>query len=185
MTYTVFLLVIPVSALASSVFVVANAQTVGEEAGFRTFTASYGGQSFDVKATIPFNGTIDNISVYPEYGTIYITLTMSSVGQQNGIADMKIILPRSLIDSKTNNTDSKYRILVDDEPTSYQETRTTASERELTFSVSPDSSDIEIFGKQIVPEFPAGIVAALAMCVAIVVIAAMGRNYTNNVHGTR
>jgi len=171
------------SMLGSSAFLV-NAQTGGEEAGFKTFTTSYGGQSFAIRAAIPFNGTIDNISVYPEYGTIYISLTIGSGVQQNGSADMKIILPRSLIDSKTNGTDSKYRVLVDDEPTSYQETRTTESERELTFSVSPDLYAIEIFGKQIVPEFPAGIVAALAMCVAIVVIASMGRIHTN-VNGAR
>lgn len=164
-------------AIALLVFPVANAQTPNVD--FKTYKASYGGQGFDVKASIPNNGTIDNIEVYPEYGSIYITLTMSSAGQQSGAADMKIILPRGLIDSKENGTDSKYVVVVDSNVTSYKETRTTSSERELSFSVPVDASDIEIFGKQVVPEFPPAVIAAIAMSVVIVVIITGGRFLTN------
>src|SRR5438105_3864967 len=80
-------------AMALIVFPAANAQT-SDGIEFKTYKASYGGQSFDVKASIPNNGTIDNIEVYPEYGSIYITLTMVSAGQQNKLGEMKIILPR-------------------------------------------------------------------------------------------
>ncbi|OLC80629.1 MAG: hypothetical protein AUJ08_08405 [Thaumarchaeota archaeon 13_1_40CM_3_50_5] len=164
--------------IVSLVFPIAIAQTEGGGANLKTFKASYRGQSFDVKAVIPNNGTIDVIEVYPEYGSIYITLTMGSGGQQD--AYMKIILPRNLIDSKANGTDSRYVVVVDSKPTTYEETRTTSSDRELTFSIPTDASDIEIFGRQVVPEFPGAVVAAIAMSVVIVVTVAMGRIRTNN-----
>ena len=165
--------------VVSLVFPIAIAQNEGGGADLKTFKASYRGQSFDVKAAIPNNGTIDNIEVYPEYGSIYITLTMGSDGQQ-GDAVMKIILPRNLIDSKENGTDSKYVVVIDSKPTTYEETRTTSSERELTFSIPTDASDIEIFGRQVVPEFPGAVVAAIAMSVVIVAAVAMGRIRTND-----
>ena len=76
------LLIILGTLIVSLVFPIAIAQTEGGGANLKTFKASYRGQSFDVKAVIPNNGTIDVIEVYPEYGSIYITLTMGSGGQQ-------------------------------------------------------------------------------------------------------
>ena len=174
------LLIILGTLIVSLVFPIAIAQTEGGGANLKTFKASYRGQSFDVKAVIPNNGTIDVIEVYPEYGSIYITLTMGSGGQQGEDTDMKIILPRNLIDSKENGTDSKYVVVIDSKPTTYEETRTTSSERELTFSIPTDASDIEIFGRQVVPEFPGAVVAAIAMSVVIVAAVAMGRIRTND-----
>ena len=177
-TRVALVLIILGTLVVSLVFPIAIAQTEGGGANLKTFKASYRGQSFDVKAVIPNNGTIDNIEVYPEYGSIYITLTMGSGEQQD--AHMKIILPRNLIDSKANGTDSRYVVVVDSKPTTYEETRTTSSDRELTFSIPTDASDIEIFGRQVVPEFPGAVVAAIAMSVVIVVTVAMGRIRTNN-----
>ncbi len=177
-TRVALVLIILGTLIVSLVFPIAIAQTEGGGANLKTFKASYRGQSFDVKAVIPNNGTIDVIEVYPEYGSIYITLTMGSGGQQD--AYMKIILPRNLIDSKANGTDSRYVVVVDSKPTTYEETRTTSSDRELTFSIPTDASDIEIFGRQVVPEFPGAVVAAIAMSVVIVVTVAMGRIRTNN-----
>ena len=85
-----------------------------------------------------------------------------------------------LIDSKENGTDSKYVVVIDSKPTTYEETRTTPSERELTFSIPTDASDIEIFGRQVVPEFPGAVVAAIAMSVVIVAAVAMGRIRIND-----
>ena len=178
-TRVALVLIILGTLVVSLVFPIAIAQNEGGGADLKTFKASYRGQSFDVKAAIPNNGTIDNIEVYPEYGSIYITLTMGSDGQQ-GDAVMKIILPRNLIDSKENGTDSKYVVVIDSKPTTYEETRTTPSERELTFSIPTDASEIEIFGKQVLPEFPGTTVAAIAMSVAIVATVAMGRIRTNS-----
>ena len=177
-TRVALVLIILGTLIVSLVFPIAIAQTEGGGANLKTFKASYRGQSFDVKAVIPNNGTIDVIEVYPEYGSIYITLTKGSGGQQD--AYMKIILPRNLIDSKANGTDSRYVVVVDSKPTTYEETRTTSSDRELTFSIPTDASDIEIFGRQVVPEFPGAVVAAIAMSVVIVVTVAMGRIRTNN-----
>ena len=173
-TRVALVLIILGTLIVSLVFPIAIAQTEGGGANLKTFKASYRGQSFDVKAAIPNNGTIDDIEVYPEYGSIYITLTMGSGGQH-----MKIILPRNLIDSKANGTDIRYVVVVDSKPTIYEETRTTSSERELTFSIPTDTSDIEIFGRQVVPEFPGAVVAAIAMSVVIVVTVAMSRIRTN------
>lgn len=178
-TRVALVLIILGTLIVSLVFPIAIAQTEGGGANLKTFKASYRGQSFDVKAAIPNNGTIDNIEVYPEYGSIYITLTMGSGGQQGEDKDMKIILPRNLIDSKANGTDIRYVVVVDSKPTIYEETRTTSSERELTFSIPTDTSDIEIFGRQVVPEFPGAVVAAIAMSVVIVVTVAMSRIRTN------
>ncbi|HEV8405328.1 MAG TPA: hypothetical protein VGQ13_05410 [Nitrososphaera sp.] len=104
---------------------------------------------------MPSDGSVDGIEVYPEYGSILLTL---DVGSQSGQGELAIILPRGLIDSKEGGVDSEFLVIVDGEDVEYEETQTTGTERVLTFPLPEDAFEVEIFGTQVVPEFPLAIV---------------------------
>jgi len=59
--------------------------------------------------------------------------------------NLKIILPRNLIDSKINNVDGDFFVLLDGVETEYQETKTD-SERILRFDITPKVDIVEIVG---------------------------------------
>jgi len=128
----------------------AKAQDDLESKNLRTYEVTYEGHTFEVKAAMTNNGTINGIQVNPEVGSILLTL---DAGSQSGENDLTIILPRGLIDSKEADADSEFLVIVDSEDVEYKEILTTETERVLKFPLPEDSSEVEIFGSQVVPEF--------------------------------
>jgi hypothetical protein len=117
-------------------------------------------------AAITNGGNVTGIQVNPDYGTILISVETSPDEQ----SQLTIVLPRDLIDSRDNNTDSEFFVIVEGEPAEYTESRTTDTEREIVIPLPSETSQIEISGNQIVPEFPAAF-AAVTISFAIAISA--------------
>ncbi|MCV0367562.1 MAG: hypothetical protein K5798_09925 [Nitrosopumilus sp.] len=71
------------------------------------------------------------------------SLQIGLIQTQDGM--LKITLPRNLIDSKINNLDDDFFVLLDGMETDYTETKT-ESKRTLEFSFTPENHFIEIIG---------------------------------------
>lgn len=93
--------------------------------------------------------------------------------QTTGDGVLTITMPRSLIDAKkTDGSDDQYFVLNDgQENDQFQETTTTASDRTLQIPFSDGTSQVEIIGTFVVPEF--GAVAAMVLVIAIISIVAI------------
>jgi hypothetical protein len=59
---------------------------------------------------------------------------------------------------------------VDGEPIEYQETSTTVAERTLKFPIPDDAFEIEIFGSQVVPELPIGLIVIFGSVISLVLV---------------
>ncbi|HJU14520.1 MAG TPA: PEFG-CTERM sorting domain-containing protein [Candidatus Nitrosotalea sp.] len=97
--------------------------------------------------------------------------------QTTGDGVLTITMPRALIDAKkSDGTDDTYFVLNDgQENDQAQETHTTSTDRTMTIPFSNGTSQIEIIGTMVVPEF--GPIAAMVLAMAIVaIIAVSSRN---------
>ncbi|MEX0911778.1 MAG: fibronectin type III domain-containing protein, partial [Nitrosopumilaceae archaeon] len=81
---------------------------------------------------------------------------------------LTIPLPRTLIDARTNqNADDVFYVLVDGKEASFTET-TTSNSRTLAIDIPDGTTEITIYGTQVVPEF--GVLASLVLIICIVSI---------------
>jgi predicted secreted protein with PEFG-CTERM motif len=114
------------------------------------------------------NGSISRIQVDEDFNSLIITVR---TGDNDGT--LTITLPREVIDAKLNGADDEFIVLVDGEEAEYEETDTTATSRTLSIAVPAGSSEIEIIGTFVIPEF--GIIAALVLAVAVGAIIIISR----------
>jgi hypothetical protein len=142
----------------------------GQTGDLEPIEVKYGEQVFEVQAAMPGDGNIGIIQVFPGYGSIFITLNGDPEVTEG---ELHIVLPRALIDSKTEDgSDTEFLILVDGEDLGYEEISTTAEKRELIIPIFSDSTEVEIFGSQVLPEFQFGfIVLAAVTAIGITTIA--------------
>ncbi len=92
---------------------------------------------------------------------------------------LTIPLPRTLIDAKTNqNTDDVFYVLVNGEEASFTET-TTSNSRTLAIDVPDGTTEITIYGTQVVPEFGALASLVLIICIVSIVVITKVRTITN------
>ena len=80
-------------------------------------------------------------------------------------------IPRSVLDSKSGNTDSRFFVLVNDEEEDIYGESKTDETRSVTIQFESGVDKIEIIGTYVVPEF--GAIAALVLAVAIISIIAV------------
>ena len=104
------------------------------------------------------------------------TLDMDSkslIVRINADSDGEITLdiPRSVLDSKSGNTDSRFFVLVNDEEEDIYGESKTDETRSVTIQFESGVDKIEIIGTYVVPEF--GAIAALVLAVAIISIIAV------------
>jgi hypothetical protein len=59
--------------------------------------------------------------------------------------DLTLNIPRYILDSKKNGTDTSFTLLIDERPTEFQDT-TSVGYRELTMFIPMDSKIIKIIG---------------------------------------
>lgn len=123
---------------------------------------------FEIEATLS-NGVINSIEVDQEFKSVIISVT-TRVGPDG---ELVITLPREVIDSRINGDDDDFIVLVNGVEVEYEETRTTANERELTIPVMAGTEEIEILGTSVIPEF--GILAFLVLVLAVSGIIAVTR----------
>ena len=131
-----------------------------------TNTIPVDGTSLSVKYSIT-NGKVTDIKADVQSKSLIVSI------QSTGDGVLTITLPRGLIDSQTSSgQDDKWVVLNDgQENTDVQETSTTTTDRTLSIPFSNGTSEIEIIGTQIIPEF--GPIAALVLAIAIISIIAV------------
>ncbi|MDE1867432.1 MAG: PEFG-CTERM sorting domain-containing protein, partial [Thaumarchaeota archaeon] len=124
------------------------------------------GTNVSVKYSIT-NGKVLDIKADTNSKSLIVTI------QTTGDGALTIDMPRSLIDAKkTDGTDDQYFVLNDgQENDQFQETSNTATDRTLQIPFTNGTSQIEIIGTMVVPEF--GPIAALVLAVAIISIIAI------------
>ncbi len=161
------MLALIVAIMLLSLLPYARAQDSLQSENLKPYEVTYGGSTFEVRAAMPGDGKVDGIEVYPEYGSILLTL---EVGSQSNGGEFTIILPRALIDAKDKGLDSKFLVVVDGENVDYNETLPTQTERMLKFPLPADAFEVEIFGSQVVPELPVGLIAIFGSVISAVLI---------------
>jgi predicted secreted protein with PEFG-CTERM motif len=112
------------------------------------------------------NATIRKATVSAESSAVTISLETRADGS------IMLIIPRSVLDSKSAGGDSPFVVLADGQPVlSVDETSTTGSSRTLFIEFPDNTRELEIIGTYAVPEF--GALAAVVLAVAIVSIIAV------------
>ena len=123
------------------------------------------GTDFSVTYSIT-NGKVLGIKADVQSKSLIVSI------QTTGDGVLTITLPRGLIDAKSDNqTDDKFFVLTDGQEADFQETNTASTDRTLSIPFSDGTSEIEIIGTWIVPEF--GSIAALVLAIAIISIIAV------------
>ena len=165
-------------------------------AGTYTVKVQYGGENRANETTFEFSGSTGGPSgkMFPVEGTDFSVRYSITGGKVLGITadvpstsliisiettspdggELTITLPRALIDSKIGTTeeDDNFFVLVDDEEsTDFKEIEATSTDRTLTIPFVDGTTQIEIIGTFIVPEF--GTIAALVLAIAIISIIAV------------
>ncbi len=110
------------------------------------------------------NGKVTDIKADVQSKSIIVSI------QSTGDGVLTITLPRALIDSQNGGQDAQWVVLNDGQQSTYTET-TTPTARTLTIPFVNGTSEIEIIGTQIIPEF--GPIAALVLAIAIISIIAV------------
>ncbi|MFQ5969935.1 MAG: hypothetical protein ACE5J2_05530, partial [Nitrososphaerales archaeon] len=133
-------------------------------------TVTYQESSFDVMTSLS-NGSVKSIEVVPDFTSIILMLE-TSVSD----GELMITLPRALIDSRANGADHDFTILVNGKETDYEEHSATTSERALTVPVFAGAEEVEIFGTQVVPEFPIAVIAVMGAMIATAIAVSRFKN---------
>ncbi|NHI03193.1 hypothetical protein DYY67_0314 [Candidatus Nitrosotalea sp. TS] len=144
-----------------------------------TTTFQFSGSHVSSGTTIPVDGTNMTVTYSITNGKVLdIKADTNSKSlivsiQSSGDGTLTINMPRALIDAKkTDNSDDQFFVLNDgQENDQFQETSNTATARTLQIPFTDGTSQIEIIGTFVVPEF--GAIAAMVLAIAIVSIIAI------------
>ena len=109
-------------------------------------------------------GSVISIAPDDEANSLIIEIETTSDGE------LTITLPRELIDA-TAEDGGTFFVLVDDEEVEFEEIESTAADRTLKIPFTVGSTQIEIIGSFVVPEF--GTIAVLILAIAIISIIAV------------
>lgn len=163
-----------------------------QAAGNYTVYAQYGGPTITATTSFQFAGShISQGNTFPVDGTnssVTYSITNGKVLdikadqvskslivtiQTTGDGSLTITMPRALIDSKkTDGADDQFFVLNDgQEDDQFQEAGSTTTERTLQIPFSYGTSQIEIVGTFVIPEF--GPIAALVLVISVISIIAI------------
>lgn len=181
---------VPVSANKTYSINLTAGGALWQAAGTYTVYVQFGGPDRSAKTSFQFSGSHvggpgNTIQVDGTNSSVTYTITNGKVLnvkadtvskslivsiQTTGDGVLTITMPRSLIDAKkTDGTDDQYFVLNDgQEDDQAQEIHTTTTDRTLQIPFSYGTSQIEIIGTFVVPEF--GTIAALVLAVAVISI---------------
>ncbi|HKU32242.1 MAG TPA: PEFG-CTERM sorting domain-containing protein [Candidatus Nitrosotalea sp.] len=163
-----------------------------QAAGTYSVYVQFGGQERSATTTFQFSGSHvgagNTIQVDGTNSSVTYTITNGKVLdikadtnskslivsiQTTGDGVLTVSMPRTLIDAKkTDGSDDQYFVLNDgQENDQFQETTTTNTDRTLQIPFSDGTSQIEIIGTFVVPEF--GTIAAMILAIAVISIIAI------------
>lgn len=141
---------------------------VGMPAPPQIVEVKYGDKTFQVKVWLD-DGRVTDITVDPEFTRII--LTIEPIARAGGF--MEVVLPRELIDAKTDGSDDVFFIFGDGDQGDYVEKVSTETERDIVIQLITDAKEIEIVGTKVVPEFPITVMVVMSAMLGIAV--AIGR----------
>jgi len=117
------------------------------------------GTDFSVTYNIT-NSTLVGLKADKQSDSLIVTM------ETTGDGTLSITMPRALIDAKINDTtDDTFFVLIDGLDSDFTETKTT-TDRTLTIPFTIGTQEIEIVGKQIIPEF--GPLAGMIIAISII-----------------
>ena len=121
---------------------------------------------FEIEGSLS-NGIITNATLYPEHNYIVFDL----VSSETDGGELTLVLPRSLIDAKSEDfqSDDAFTVVLDNYETGYVETSSDESQRTIVVFIAPGVVEATIVGTQVLPEFPAIILALAAGVTACIV----------------
>ena len=149
--------------MATMFFSISAAPVFAQESQQYVVKDAQSGQSYTVNYGIA-GATIDDISISPQDTSIIVSIKSTNDG------NLTMTMPRSLIDAKTSTGDDQFFVLVDGADTDFTENKT-STDRTITVSFPQDTSQIEVIGTQVVPEF--GGLSFVVLMVAIISIVAV------------
>lgn len=144
--------------MATLVFSMGVAPAFAQAAQQFTVKDAQSGQSFQVNYDMTGGGTVDDMSVSQPDTSLIISVKAPSDG------NLTVTLPRSLIDAKDGANDDQFFVLVDGADTDFDESKTPTG-RTITVSVPQDTTQVEVIGTQVVPEF--GPLTAIILVIAV------------------
>ncbi|NMJ87120.1 MAG: hypothetical protein EX285_04695 [Thaumarchaeota archaeon] len=134
-------------------------------------TVNFEDNSFDLFPSLS-NGSVKYIDVDPDFTSIVLAVETDPTVD----GELNIVLPRKLIDSKINNNDDEFIVLINGEERDYKEQDTTSTERKLTIMVPAGVEEIEIVGTQVIPEFPIAVIVIMTGTIATVTMVSRFKN---------
>ncbi len=137
-----------------------SAKTTFEFTGYHFYPIVIQGVSYNATYTIT-NGTIN--SIVPKTENKSLQILVDPIGDGTLI----ITLPRSLIDAKTNSTDSPFVVQENGDMIKFEESKSDTA-RTLTLPFSSDTKQIDIIGTQIVPEFGPLVFSSLTVSMILI-----------------
>ena len=128
-----------------------------------TIKDAQSGQSFQIPYDIT-GATVSDMSISSQDTSLVISLQSTADG------NLTVTLPRALIDAKDGANDDQFFVLVDGADTDFAENKT-PTDRTITVSIPPDTTQVEVIGTQVIPEF--GTLASIVLAVAVISIVAV------------
>lgn len=128
------------------------------------------GTNFAVKYSIT-NGKVTGIKVDPQAKSLVVSLQTSG----NGV--LTVILPRGLIDSTMNGTDTKFVVMTGGQEIEFKDVNTTPTDRTLSIPFTNGTTQIEIFGTFVIPEF--GPIVGMIITISIIGAMMISRRFSH------
>jgi predicted secreted protein with PEFG-CTERM motif len=140
-------------------------------AGPTTAPLTIDGTTYQIEYSIT-GGTLNSLTADKDLATITAAITSTANG------NLTLKLPRNVIqsltvDGPTGGEDAEFAVFADGVPGIYDETATTDTHRTISITFEQGTTEIDIVGTWMVPEF--GAIAAIILAVAIVGIVAAAR----------
>lgn len=131
-----------------------------------TVTVMDTGDQFEIEASLS-NGLITNATLYPEFNYIIFDLMTS---ETDG-GELTVTLPRSLIDAKSEDLqlDGTFTVVLDNYEADYTEENSSENQRTIIVPIGAGVVEATIVGTQVLPEFPAIILALVAGVIACII----------------
>ncbi len=152
--------------MRAEIIVEPEPEDIEEEPVPETINIDFSDPTSGVKKISLSNGNVMIVEADPD--TLRLMITVQTV-DVNG--KLQITLDRNLIDAKADGKDEGFIVIVDGEEGFHEEISSTPTERTLEIVVPRQTTEIEIVGTQVVPEFP------LAMLVIAAIFGSMIATY--------
>ncbi|MBI5145813.1 MAG: PEFG-CTERM sorting domain-containing protein [Thaumarchaeota archaeon] len=126
----------------------------------------------DIIFNVPYqllNGNIQMIRIDPN--STSVDISVANTGAVDNDGELRISLPRELVDAKHGSNDEKFMIFVDGQESPFTEIEKTSTERTLSIPIHFDAKKIQIIGTRVIPEFGTVAAIVLAASLGIIIIA--------------